>query len=95
MVLTIGIIGKPSSGKSTFLNAACLTHVKVSEIPFTTIEPNIGVAYVKTKCVCKELNLVDNPKNSMCVDGMRFIPVNLIIIASNSFAAMTLYTKET
>ena len=81
MVLTIGIIGKPSSGKSTFLNAACLTHAKVSEIPFTTIEPNIGVAYVKTKCVCKELSIKDNPKNSICINGMRFIPINLIDVA--------------
>ena len=81
MVLTIGIIGKPSSGKTTFLNAACLTHAKVSEIPFTTIDPNIGVAYVKTKCVCKELNVIDNPKNSICIDGVRFIPINLIDVA--------------
>lgn len=81
MVLTIGIIGKPSSGKTTFLNAACLTHAKVSDIPFTTIEPNLGVAYVKTKCVCKELNVIDNPKNSICIDGVRFIPINLIDVA--------------
>jgi ribosome-binding ATPase YchF (GTP1/OBG family) len=81
MALTIGIIGKPSSGKSTFLNAACLTHAKVSEIPFTTIEPNIGVAYAKTKCVCKALNVEDNPKNSICIKGIRFIPVNLIDVA--------------
>jgi ribosome-binding ATPase YchF (GTP1/OBG family) len=81
MVLTIGIIGKPSSGKSTFLNAACLTHAKVSEIPFTTIEPNIGVAYLKTKCVCKELSVDDNPQNSICIDGIRFIPINLIDVA--------------
>ncbi len=81
MTLTIGIIGKPSSGKTTFLNAACLTHAKVSEIPFTTIEPNKGVAYVKNKCVCKELNVTDNPQNSICIDGTRFIPINLIDVA--------------
>jgi len=81
MTLIVGIIGKPSSGKTTFLNAACLTHAKVSEIPFTTIEPNKGVAYVKTKCVCKELNVKDNPKNSICTDGNRFIPINLIDVA--------------
>jgi len=81
MTLTIGIIGKPSSGKTTFLNAACLTHAKVSEIPFTTIEPNKGVAYVKNKCVCKELDVIDNPQNSICIDGTRFIPINLIDVA--------------
>ncbi len=81
MTFLIGIVGKPSAGKSTFLNAACLTNAKVSELPFTTIEPNKGVAYVKTNCVCKELNLSDNPKNSYCIDGNRFIPVNILDVA--------------
>jgi len=81
MTFLIGIVGKPSAGKSTFLNAACLTNAKVSELPFTTIEPNKGVAYVKTNCVCKELNLNDNPKNSYCIDGNRFIPVNILDVA--------------
>ncbi|MFX0035837.1 MAG: YchF-related putative GTPase [Candidatus Hermodarchaeota archaeon] len=81
MTLILGIIGKPSSGKTTFLNATCLTHAKVSEIPFTTIEPNKGVAYIKSKCVCKELDVKDNPKNSICINGDRFIPINLIDVA--------------
>lgn len=76
-----GIIGKPSSGKSTFLNAACLTDAKVSELPFTTIDPNKGVAYAKTECVCKELNVKDNPQNSICMDGNRFIPINMLDVA--------------
>jgi ribosome-binding ATPase YchF (GTP1/OBG family) len=81
MTFTIGIVGKPSSGKTTFLNAACLTNAKVSELPFTTIEPNKGIAYVKTKCVCRELNVEDNPKNSICIEGFRFIPVNMLDVA--------------
>ncbi|MFO7796891.1 MAG: redox-regulated ATPase YchF [Promethearchaeati archaeon] len=81
MPLILGIIGKPSSGKSTFLNAACLTHAEVSEIPFTTIEPNKGVAYVRSPCVCREMNVQDNPKNSICLNGIRFIPINLLDVA--------------
>jgi len=81
MTFLIGIVGKPSAGKSTFLNAACLTNAKMSELPFTTIEPNKGVAYIKTKCVCQELNVDDNPKNSYCVNGDRFIPVNVLDVA--------------
>jgi len=81
MTIIIGIIGKPSAGKSTFLNAACMTNAKVSEVPFTTINPNIGVAYVRVKCVCKELNLNDNPQNSICIEGNRFIPINLMDVA--------------
>jgi len=81
MTFTIGIIGKPSSGKTTFLNASCLTNAKVSELPFTTINPNKGVAYIKTKCVCKELDVEDNPKNSICIEGFRFIPINMLDVA--------------
>ena len=81
MTFLIGIVGKPSAGKSTFLNAACLTNAKVSELPFTTIEPNKGVAYIKTKCVCQDLNVDDNPKNSYCVNGDRFIPVDVLDVA--------------
>ena len=81
MTIIIGIVGKPSSGKTTFLNAACLTNAKVSELPFTTIDPNKGVAYIKSNCVCKELNVKDNPKNSICIDGFRFIPINMLDVA--------------
>jgi len=79
--MLIGIVGKPSSGKSTFLNAACLTNAKVANYPFTTIEPNLGTSYVKTKCVCSELNLKDNPKNSFCTNGLRFIPIKMLDVA--------------
>lgn len=81
MTILVGIVGKPSSGKSTFLNAACQTNAKVSELPFTTIDPNKGVAYVKSNCVCRELDVDDNPKNSTCIDGNRFIPVNVLDVA--------------
>jgi ribosome-binding ATPase YchF (GTP1/OBG family) len=81
MTLIIGIVGKPSSGKSTFLNASCLTNAKVSDLPFTTITPNKGVAYVKTDCLCQKLNIQDNPQNSFCINGNRFIPINLLDVA--------------
>ena len=50
-------------------------------MPFTTIDANKGVAYAKAKCVCKDLDVKDNPKNSICVDGTRFIPLNLLDVA--------------
>jgi ribosome-binding ATPase YchF (GTP1/OBG family) len=79
--MLIGIIGKPSAGKSTFLNAACLTDAKVGDYPFTTIEPNIGTGHVVTKCVCEELGVEDNPINSSCIDHHRYIPVKLLDVA--------------
>ena len=77
-MLKIGIIGKTNTGKTTFFNAATLRSADVSTYPFTTKKPNLGQAQVKTVCVCKELEVKDNPRNSTCIDGARFIPVELI-----------------
>lgn len=49
---TIGCVGKPSAGKSSFLNAATDANAKVGNYPFTTIEPNLGVTYWKVPCPC-------------------------------------------
>ncbi|MCD6095277.1 MAG: redox-regulated ATPase YchF [Thermoprotei archaeon] len=76
-----GIVGPPNVGKSTFFAAATLVDVKIASYPFTTIEPNVGVGYVKVKCVCKEFNVKDNPRNSVCIEGYRFVPVTLIDVA--------------
>ncbi|WP_304327184.1 redox-regulated ATPase YchF [Candidatus Culexarchaeum yellowstonense] len=75
------MVGKPNTGKSTFFAAATLVPVKIAPYPFTTIEPNIGIAYVRTKCVCKEFNVKDNPKNSLCINGNRFIPIQMMDVA--------------
>ncbi|MGH2638022.1 MAG: GTPase, partial [Rhabdochlamydiaceae bacterium] len=77
-----GIVGKPNVGKSTFFNAATLLNVPVANYPFTTIQPNIGNAYIRVKCVHEELGVkADNPVNSACVDGTRLIPVGLVDVA--------------
>lgn len=46
MSLQIGIIGLPNAGKSTLFNALTLAGAAIAPYPFTTIEPNIGVASV-------------------------------------------------
>ena len=55
--MKIGILGKPSSGKSTFFSAATLQNVEIAEYPFTTIKPNMGNAYVTANCPCKKFKL--------------------------------------
>ncbi|MEM2964138.1 MAG: redox-regulated ATPase YchF [Candidatus Bathyarchaeia archaeon] len=77
-MIRIGIIGKTNTGKTTFFNSATSSTAEISTYPFTTKKPNMGIAYVSTLCVCGELNVKDNPKNSMCVEGWRFIPIELI-----------------
>jgi len=77
-LLTIGLIGKTNTGKTTFFNAATLLNAKISNFPFTTKEPNLGTAYVCDICVCRELDVTDNPQNSTCIDGWRYVPIRLI-----------------
>jgi len=77
-MLTFAIIGKTNVGKTTLFNAATLLNAEISNYPFTTQEPNIGTAYVCDICVCRELDLEDNPQNSACIDGWRYIPVRII-----------------
>lgn len=81
MPIQVGIVGKPNTGKSTLFAAATLADVKRAPYPFTTIDPNIGIGYVRVKCVCKELGVKDNPRNSICIDGWRFVPIELIDVA--------------
>lgn len=79
--MKIGLIGKPNTGKSTFFNACTLLNVNMANYPFTTIEPSTGVAYVKTDCVCKELEIKDSPVNSICTNNQRLIPIKIVDIA--------------
>ena len=79
--MKIGIVGKPSSGKSTFFKAATLLDVKISPVPFTTIEPNIGIGFVRVECVEKEFGVRCNAKTGYCLNGYRFIPIKLIDVA--------------
>jgi hypothetical protein len=79
--MLIGIVGAPNKGKSTIFSAMTLNEVAIADYPFTTINPNLGVAYATKKCVDSELNVKCNARNSTCVDGIRHIPVNLIDVA--------------
>lgn len=78
MTIKLGLIGKTNTGKTTFFNAATLGFAEISNYPFTTKKHNIGIAHAITICVHKELKVRDNPKNSTCIDGWRFIPIEII-----------------
>ena len=77
--MLIGLLGKANVGKSTFFSAATETIAQSGNFPFTTIEPNVGVAHVKVDCACKSLE--DRCESNQCMDGIRFIPVKLIDVA--------------
>ena len=79
--MLVGVCGKPSSGKSTFFKAATLAEVEIANYPFTTIKPNKGIAFVKVDCVEKEFNVRCNPREGYCLEGNRFVPVELLDVA--------------
>jgi hypothetical protein len=79
--MQIGIVGKPNVGKSTFFSAATLAPAEIAPYPFTTIKPNHGVAYVRTKCPHTEIGHVCQPRHGTCENGVRLVPVDLLDVA--------------
>ncbi len=79
--MLIGLVGAPNKGKSTIFSAMTLNDVEIADYPFTTINPNFGIAYATKRCVDGEFNVKCNARNSTCVNGIRHIPVNLVDVA--------------
>lgn len=79
--MLVGVVGKTNVGKSTFFKAATLVPVAIDDVPFTTIKPNRGMGAVRVPCMCRVLKVQDNPRNSRCIDGNRFIPVEMLDVA--------------
>jgi ribosome-binding ATPase len=81
--MIIGIVGKPSVGKSTFFKASTLSEVEIANYPFTTIKPNHAVGFVKIKDVAQEpqFNKIANPRAGYVLGPWRFTPIDLVDVA--------------
>lgn len=79
--MLLGLVGKPSVGKSTFFKAATMAEVPIASYPFTTIDSNSGVGYVKIDCIDKEFNTQCNPNHGFCINHKRFVPVKITDVA--------------
>ncbi len=78
-MITVALAGKPNAGKSTLYTAATMADVDVANYPFTTIDANRGVTYVRTDCPC--LDREARCGNENCRDGKRYVPVELLDVA--------------
>ena len=79
--MLIGLVGRPSSGKSTFFKAATMADVLIADYPFATIKPNNGMAYVKIKDLAAEFGKCSNPREGFVKKENRFVPFELMDVA--------------
>ena len=79
--MLVGFVGAPSAGKSSFFSAATLIDVAIASYPFTTIEPNKGIGFVRVECVDREFGVQCNPRTGFCRGSVRYVPVELMDVA--------------
>lgn len=80
--MLVGLVGKPNVGKSTFFSAATKAPAEIANYPFTTIEPNRGVAYLRAPCPHPALGLPGcTPRTGKCADGTRWVPTEVLDVA--------------
>ncbi len=80
--MLIGIIGAPNKGKSLIFSCLTSIAVGVADYPFTTIEPNKGVALLRVPCAHVAVGLAKcDARGGHCKNGMREIAVPLLDVA--------------
>jgi ribosome-binding ATPase len=79
--MLVGLVGRPSSGKSTFFKAATLMDVLIADYPFATIKANHGMGFVRIDDLAGEFGRESNPREGYVKKGKRFVPFELMDVA--------------
>ncbi len=79
--MKIGLVGKPNVGKSTFWSAATLAEADIGDYPFTTIDANRGMAFVRVDDPGEEFGVVSTPRTGRVIGPTRYVPVEVIDVA--------------
>ncbi|MCA9487009.1 redox-regulated ATPase YchF [Candidatus Woesearchaeota archaeon] len=79
--MIIGIVGKPNVGKSAFFRSLTLADAESGNFPFTTIDANEAIGYVKIKDPATDFEKHSNPREGYVAGEFRFVPVQIIDVA--------------
>ncbi len=79
--MKVGIVGKPNVGKSSFFRALTLAKAESANYPFTTIDANFGIGYLKVKDPALEFGKRSNPREGYVLGDYRFVPVEVVDVA--------------
>ena len=68
--MRIGLVGKPNVGKSTSFSALTEKPVEIANYPFTTIDPNVGIAWLPLldSCACSQLRIKKEKEGKLDVE---------------------------
>ena len=78
--MIIGIVGKPNVGKTTFFKALTLMDAEAANYPFTTIDPNKGIGFVRNPCVDTFFNTQCNQDMAIVKSTQDFYQLILLML---------------